>query len=213
MIMMPIVLVSTGQAIAAPPTPTVTLKWTAPGDDGTRGRAKRYDLRIAFKPITETTFDTSMPLVGAPIPGLPGAREQMRIPRYIWGLQYYVAVKTIDEAGNRSSLSNVVLSNPQTVDIGDAEVPISFSQPFPNPAQQSVRCAYTLPRAAPVRVDVFDVSGRLVRTIASGIREAGAGELAWDLRDESGARVSAGVYMMHARLADETWTRSMVVAR
>jgi len=51
--------------------------------------------------------------------------------------------------------------------------------PAPNPFGQSTVVSFRLPDAAPVRLDLFDLSGRLIETIASGNYNAGLTELDW----------------------------------
>ncbi len=70
----------------------------------------------------------------------------------------------------------------------------SFAAPRPNPTGSVTRFAWTLPRAAQVRLRIFDVGGRLVGTVVAGRREAGEHEAEWDGRDARGATVAAGVY-------------------
>ena len=88
---------------------------------------------------------------------------------------------------------------------------VELSAPWPNPASGAVRLAWTLPRAGEGRADVFDVAGRHVRTLASGVLEAGRHDLRWDLRDEGAQRVQAGVYLVRARSGASTLTRQLVV--
>ena len=91
---------------------------------------------------------------------------------------------------------------------------LAFGAPRPNPVQDAARFAVDLPRAARMDLRVVDVQGRLVRVIESGPREAGFHGIAWDGRDESGARVGAGVY--YARLTVEgvaIGTRRVVMRR
>jgi Fibronectin type III domain len=192
----------------------VTLRWTAPGDDGMSGRATAYQLRYSMAPITEASFDAATPVAGVPAPGLPGSTETFMVSGLLPNRMYYFAVKTLDEAGNRSALSNVVVypTAPPTA-VGDSPASLSFSPPWPNPARSELRCAYALPRAAAIQVDAFGVDGRHVRRLASGWHPAGQGEVAWDLRDERGRPVPAGVYFGRARLGDATWTRRALVAR
>jgi flagellar hook assembly protein FlgD len=51
-----------------------------------------------------------------------------------------------------------------------------------------------LPEPAPVRLRLFDLSGRQVREIDSGLLPAGYHEIVWDGRDENGAAAAGGVY-------------------
>lgn len=64
----------------------------------------------------------------------------------------------------------------------------------PNPFNPHTMIHYSVPRAGPVTIRIYDVAGRLVRSVLSEVREAGAYAVPWDGRDNSGGRVSSGVY-------------------
>jgi hypothetical protein len=70
----------------------------------------------------------------------------------------------------------------------------------PNPFRGATRIAYALPSAAPVRLDVYDVAGRHVRTL---VREAAAAAghhmTAWDGSADGGRPASVGVYFLRLR--------------
>lgn len=70
---------------------------------------------------------------------------------------------------------------------------LRFYPPRPNPAAGAIQFAYDLPKAAPVRLEVFDLSGRRVANVASGQTEAGHHELRWSPRGDGGG-VAAGLY-------------------
>jgi len=72
---------------------------------------------------------------------------------------------------------------------------------------------YTLPRAAIVRLGVYDASGRLVRELASGTREAGTHAEAWNLRDASRRAVGAGLYFARLETDGRTLVRRVAVTR
>jgi len=48
--------------------------------------------------------------------------------------------------------------------------------------------------AAQVDLSIYSVEGRLIRTLASGVRVAGEHQERWDGRDDRGQRVASGVY-------------------
>lgn len=85
----------------------------------------------------------------------------------------------------------------QILDAPPAAAPGAGSLAFagPHPVRGATRLRFVLPRAGAVRVGVYDVSGRCVRTLSPGTLAAGAHELAWDARDEQGAPVAPGVYV------------------
>lgn len=84
----------------------LALNWTAPGDDGTRGRATGYDLRFATIPVTEANFGQAMPIAGVPAPGVSGSSESFIAGGLAAGVTYYFALKTKDEVDNISGISN-----------------------------------------------------------------------------------------------------------
>jgi hypothetical protein len=88
---------------------------------------------------------------------------------------------------------------------------LELTRPWPNPARSSAHLGFALPRAGALRLDVLDLQGRRVRTLANGRYEAGRYALAWDLRDDAGRPVAPGVYL--ARLSGDTaaQTRRFVV--
>lgn len=87
-------------------TSTVTLGWTAPGDDGMTGYAMEYDLRGSLDSITEATFDSATQVTELPPPAPAGALQTHQIDELPAGQTYYFALKTRDDAGNYSALSN-----------------------------------------------------------------------------------------------------------
>ena len=87
---------------------SVTLTWTAPGDDDHQGRASQYDLRCATYPITLSNWYLTERIAGVPAPQEAGSRETMTVNGLSPGLTYYFAIKSADEALNWSPMSNVV---------------------------------------------------------------------------------------------------------
>jgi hypothetical protein len=190
-----------------------TIGWTAPGDDGVVGRALAYDLRYSKLPITAANFGQAFHISGLPLPAVAGTRQSFLVSGLSDGVVLYLAIKSVDELGNWSPISNVIIRPAQTTGVDLPTLAASFSSPWPNPARQSVQWTYSLPRAAQVQVDVFDVTGRQVSTVASGERGAGTGDLSWDLRDDGGRPVDAGLYFVKARVGSVESTKRLIVLR
>jgi hypothetical protein len=83
----------------------------------------------------------------------------------------------------------------------------------PNPFGDRTEIRFDLPRPGPVALKVFDVAGRLVRTLVDGEEPAGFRAVSWDGTDDGGARVSAGVYFYTLETAGESFRRKMVRLR
>ena len=93
-------------------------------------------------------------------------------------------------------------------------------QNYPNPVRNRTAIAYQLPADSRVSLKVYDICGRLVRTLADGTEQAGHHEASWDGRDEAGRPVSSGVYFYSlcatthgGQAASFTRTRKMTVLR
>jgi hypothetical protein len=97
------VTATTGPALNAA---TATLAWTAPGDDGTVGQASSYDLRFSTSPINDASFPSAARVTTQP-PSASGTSEQLTVGSLEVGTRYYFALKTSDERGTTSTLSNV----------------------------------------------------------------------------------------------------------
>jgi hypothetical protein len=79
-----------------------------------------------------------------------------------------------------------------------------------NPFRDATSLSLALPEPGSVRVAVYDVQGRLVRTLADRAWPAGVHRLAWDGRDEGGRAVAAGVYLARLEAGRETRTLKLV---
>lgn len=89
---------------------SLLLEWTAPGDDGEVGRAQAYDVRYSADPVDDASWANAKPAGGEPVPSHAGVTEQLVIEGLVPDTTYYVAVKTSDNVGNASGLSNVASS-------------------------------------------------------------------------------------------------------
>ncbi|MEA3409780.1 MAG: FlgD immunoglobulin-like domain containing protein, partial [Candidatus Eisenbacteria bacterium] len=67
-------------------------------------------------------------------------------------------------------------------------------QNSPNPFNPVTRVAYNVPHESHVAVHVYDVSGRVVRTLVDGSKEPGRHVAVWDGRNDQGESCGSGVY-------------------
>ncbi len=90
---------------------SVTLVWTAPGDDGDRGTAAAYDLRFSADP--STPFELRTMLDGAPRPAPPGTQQVAILHGQSFAGDLFFQMKTADESGNWSAVSNQAMTRDQ----------------------------------------------------------------------------------------------------
>jgi hypothetical protein len=88
-----------------------------------------------------------------------------------------------------------------------------LGQNHPNPFNPLTTISFSLPRESLVSLRVFDLRGRLVRTLLDESRPAGVHTVVWDGRDESGGRVASGTYVTRLVSSEGVLTRKMLLAK
>ena len=86
---------------------------------------------------------------------------------------------------------------------------VTFDLPRPNPGRESLTLRFLMPKAATVRLEIYDAAGRRVRELAAGTSPAGERTLQWDFRDDAGANVPAGIYLARLDVEGRILTRKI----
>jgi len=81
----------------------------------------------------------------------------------------------------------------------------------PNPFNPSTRIVLTLAHAGPLSLDVYDVRGRLMRTLYGGRQEPGVHEFVWNGRDDLGRECASGNYLVRMRAGVYEKTQKIVL--
>ncbi len=84
---------------------------------------------------------------------------------------------------------------------------------YPNPFNPATTIRYQIPSARSISLSIFDVRGRLIRTLESGMRASGPHTSLWNGRDDRGHAVASGVYYARLTGAGETLTRKIVMLK
>jgi hypothetical protein len=95
-------------AIAGRTNGSISLSWTAVGDDGNTGTATSYDLRYSTSTITASNWDSATQVTGEPAPSAPGSAESLVVATLSEDTRYYFAIEVVDKVNNVGALSNVV---------------------------------------------------------------------------------------------------------
>ena len=82
---------------------------------------------------------------------------------------------------------------------------------YPNPFNPTTQLVFELPRALPVRLEIYDVAGHRVVTLLAEERSAGRHEVTWDGRDRSGAQVPSGTYFGRLVAGDQISTQKLML--
>ena len=87
----------------------------------------------------------------------------------------------------------------------------SLAQNAPNPAGFGARIRFSLKSSGWTRLEVFDITGRHVASLANGLMTAGPHEAQWNGRDEAGRALGNGVYMYELSQGGQRMSRRMIL--
>jgi hypothetical protein len=140
------------------------------------------------------------------IPNLPDTTF-FTIPQYYDSLVITGSVDTLDFV-IYSSLVGV-----DEEDIGGQYVEPRLLQNEPNPVISNTVIRYAIPAEDQVSLKVYDLSGRLVKTLVSESQKSGVYAFKWDGRDNSGKRLPSGIYFYRFKSGDYTATKKLILLR
>jgi hypothetical protein len=136
------------------------------------------------------------------------------------GAEYRIEVLAIEASGNQTiterdfetgSSAHIRLGGREVRAAGsDARLTLRAS---PDPAGDRASISFSTGSESRVRVAIFDVRGRLVRTLLDGARPAGRHDVSWDRRDSVGRNVSQGIYFAEVLAGGARASAKILVVR
>jgi len=123
---------------------------------------------------------------------------------------YYLRQVDLDGTTSRSSVVEVALATA----VAELAVPTAnaLRQNYPNPFNPETTISFDLSVESVVTLRVYDVTGQVVRTLASAeAMAAGRYESSWDGRNEQGLKVGSGVYLYRLEAGDFTAIKKMTL--
>jgi hypothetical protein len=147
--------------------------------------SKSLDLPCGGTAVTDVDNESSVQIGISPCPGVN---------------QYQVRAVVSNNCGSATSNeATITVGSPGGVPGNAAGATELLSMPTPNPTRGSTILAYTLSAPSPVRLEIFDAAGRLVRILVAGEQAAGWYQPVWQGTDESGRSVLSGIYFARLR--------------
>jgi hypothetical protein len=129
----------------------------------------------------------------------------------------------MEPAINSNLSSSVDLTLAHFTDLGwldtlptgaDGDVPVvAMLTNYPNPFNPTTTIRYVVSSAQDITLAIFDVRGRLVRSLDAGVRAQGPHQAVWDGHDDHGRPVASGVYYVRLAGDRETLTRKIVLLK
>jgi len=127
-------------------------------------------------------------------------------PRPKAGKTYYYKLEEVSLNGKKKFHHAISITAPKPNKY-------SLSQNYPNPFNSKTSFKYEIPTASPVKIEVYNVLGRKVKTLVNEKKEAGFYTVYWDGIDDQGESVVSGIYFYYMITNKGKITRKMIVVR
>jgi hypothetical protein len=155
-------------------------------------------------------------LVVAPASGhvMPGNSEATTVSFSAGNLEPGTYTGTVFLETNDPTTPSITIPVSMEVQLTGIEegdnLPIEFSlyQNYPNPFNAQTTIQYSLPSQTFVSIDIFDILGRKIKTLAEGIIPAGNHQVAWDASGQA-----SGIYFYRIKTGNKVETKKMVLMK
>lgn len=86
-------------------------------------------------------------------------------------------------------------------------------QNYPNPFNPTTTIRYSLPKAGDVEVNIYDIQGRLIRSLENAYQQVGTHSLVWDSRNSSGSVVATGTYFYQVLFKGSALSKKLILIK
>jgi len=116
-----------------------------------------------------------------------------------------------NEAGPYNDVWDLAWTAPVSVTPQAGGISLRLDPAYPNPARGDIAIGFALPHASTASLRIYDVSGRVARTLVDGALPAGPRSVRWDRRLGTGALARPGLYFYELRVEGKSLERRLVL--
>ena len=131
----------------------------------------------------------------------------------LWNIDYVVEASD-EEFTVLSEAGEFIVAN-TSLSIASEIIPEVFAlhQNYPNPFNPITSLRYDLPQDGLVNITIYDMMGRIVKTLVNGSQTAGHKSIQWDATNDRNESVSAGLYLYTIQAEEYRKTRKMILLK
>jgi len=127
-------------------------------------------------------------------------------------LYYWLEAVSLDY--HSQFFGNIELLIPNDHDPQDPPVPpafTGFAAVYPNPFSENVRISWQLREESPALLQIYNIRGQLIRTLAEGDYKLGSHQNGWDSKDQSQRRCASGIYLVRLQTPSGIYQRKLLL--
>ncbi len=121
------------------------------------------------------------------------------------GVRYRYRINVLDENGERVLFETESVAAPANI--------LTLYSNYPNPFNPMTTIRYDLPCVSHVKLEIYDVAGRRLKTLIDGMQEKGPQTVSWDGTDNRGNSLASGVYFCRITAGKESCSRKLLMLR
>ncbi|MFH0883932.1 MAG: FlgD immunoglobulin-like domain containing protein, partial [bacterium] len=91
----------------------------------------------------------------------------------------------------------------------------ALGKSYPNPFNSTTTIRYQLPETSDVSILIYNISGRVVKTLVDRSQPAGRNTIIWDGNNDNGEKVSSGIYFVRtnikSQISNSTYTETQKI--
>ncbi|WP_337864531.1 T9SS type A sorting domain-containing protein [Ignavibacterium sp.] len=184
------------------------LIWTTPSDNGLNGRPFNYYIKFSTSPLNDNQWNQYPSISYNKSIKQAGEIDTLLIPNLGNDSIYFIAVKSSDDFGNISEISNQVQFNTSLVSVENSELPGDFFvyPVYPNPFNPNTNIKFLLPELSESSILVYSITGELVdRVVENKILPAGEHSFIWNAN-----HLPSGVYIIAVKVkSSKTYNKTI----
>ena len=167
-------------------------------------------------PANQTTYglvrDGNWGQASIPVEDIRGEWIDLRM------LSYEFVILEVNGASCEFGLDDIYWDGGETTSIiedefGENPTKFNLQNSFPNPFNPVTTLRYDLPEDALVNITIYDMVGRVVKTLMNDQQTAGYKSIQWNATNDAGSPVSAGIYLYMIQAGDFRQTKKMVLLK
>lgn len=178
-------------------TEGVRLTWSTSSESGNLG----------FQVLrSETRSGPYEQISGAMIESSSSGKYQYVDRNVLAGTTYFYKLRDLDKNGAVTEHGPIRI----TVSL---PTELRLSQNYPNPFNPTTTIVYDLPEQSSVQLEIFNLSGQIVKTLVNEDKPAGSYKVVWNATDEMGTNVPTGIYYYRLRAGDRILTKKLLLLK
>ena len=90
---------------------------------------------------------------------------------------------------------------------------LKLLQNYPNPFNPSTSIEYEIPKAGVVKITIYDINGRLIKTIIRQHQAGGSYQVQWNSQNEHNVKLASGIYVYRIKFGDSIISKKMILVK